>query len=428
MITKKLLATVLLSAALAMTTAGNSLAAFGNLALIRVVLQQNGGTTEIATNLGDVSTVLTGGTFGGGADAFTAQTGGTNFAAGSAGLNAVYFAVNQTTKELWITGENPSISAGKSATITALTTNIFSYYNINLGGGPTVLADASYANSYRVKADATTQFGQFGTAIVLAARPFTEANLAPLATGGSVTQTLYYFANYAVASSGVAVATITTNSNGSTTISAVTADTTPPVVTISAATLTATNPTVSISFTATDLVGVTGYLLNESSTKPTDLITGWTAISSSKSYGGSASYTFSNTGTGASSTGTVYVWAKDAAGNVSSVPVTSPQNVQVTIQKPAYNTNTAMYNFKLSDAFNAATNGDTIRAMSNTFDTVTESPLNSVTFDRPNVTATLNGGYDALPSGNITGVTIIQVPLSIKNGRLNVSRVAIKQP
>ena len=214
------LVTIITALVLFMSLATSSFAAFDNLKLIRVILQQTGGTTEIATNLGNVTTALAGGTFGGGADAFTAKTGGTNFAAGSAGLNAVYFAVNQTTKELWITGEHPSISAGKSATITALTTNIFSYYNINLGGGPTVLADASYANSYRVKADATTQFGQFGTAILLANRPYTEANLAALATGGSVTQDIYYFANYAIASTGVKVGSITTNANGSSTVTA----------------------------------------------------------------------------------------------------------------------------------------------------------------------------------------------------------------
>ena len=421
MISKKLLITAILSTALAMTLSGNALAAFADLKLVRVVLQQSGGTTEIATDLGTVSATLAGGAFGGGADAFTSKVGGTNFAAGPSGLNAVYFAVNTTTKELWITGLDPSISAGKSTTITGLTTNIFTYYNSF--GGTTVLADASYSNAYRVKADATTQFGQFGTAIVAAARPYTEANLAPLATGGTVTQTLYHFANYAIASAGVAVATITTNSNGSTTITPVAGDTTAPVVTISSAsTMTSTSATVNITFTATDAVGVTGYLLNESSTKPTDLITGWTAVSPSTSYGGSASYTFSNVGSGASSTGTLYVWAKDAAGNVSSVPVTSPQNVQVTIQKPACNSNSGIYYFYLSDAFTNAANNNTIKAMINTF---TESPL---AFDRLNVTATVNGGYDSLPSGNITGVSTIQGPFVIKNGRLNVTRVAIKQP
>jgi hypothetical protein len=210
---KKKLA-ILAAAAMLTLSASSAFAAFGNLELVRVTFNQTGGTTEIATDLGNVSTVLAGGTFGAGANAFTAQAGGTSFS----NLNSVYFAVNTTTKELWITGVNPSIFAGKSATITSLTTSIFNYYNTF--GTTTVLADASNPSSYRVKADSTNQFGQFGTAITAAARPYTEANLAALATGGSVTQDIYYFASYAAAGAGVKVGSITTNANGSSTVTA----------------------------------------------------------------------------------------------------------------------------------------------------------------------------------------------------------------
>jgi hypothetical protein len=56
---------------------------------------------------------------------------------------------------------------------------------------------------------------------------------------------------------------------------------------------------------ASDNVGVSGYLLTESSTKPTAVASGWTAAPWS-------SYTFGSAGSK-----TLYAWAKDAAGNVS---------------------------------------------------------------------------------------------------------------
>lgn len=60
------------------------------------------------------------------------------------------------------------------------------------------------------------------------------------------------------------------------------------------------------SLTATDNVAVTGYLVNESATKPLASAAGWTANAP-------ASYTFASAGSK-----TLYAWARDAAGNVSS--------------------------------------------------------------------------------------------------------------
>ncbi len=92
------------------------------------------------------------------------------------------------------------------------------------------------------------------------------------------------------------------------------ADTNPPTVT--AFTVPGTSSTLSVpitTFTATDNVGVTGYLVNESATPPSSTATGWTATVPT-------SYTFASPGSK-----TLYAWAKDAAGNVSasrSAPVT----------------------------------------------------------------------------------------------------------
>jgi hypothetical protein len=86
----------------------------------------------------------------------------------------------------------------------------------------------------------------------------------------------------------------------------VTSDTTPPTVTAFSIPPTGTSLTVAItSFTATDNVGATGYLINESATKPLSGAAGWRTTPP-------PSYIFASTGTK-----TLYAWAKDAAGNVS---------------------------------------------------------------------------------------------------------------
>ncbi|HMK66582.1 MAG TPA: carboxypeptidase-like regulatory domain-containing protein, partial [Thermodesulfobacteriota bacterium] len=98
-----------------------------------------------------------------------------------------------------------------------------------------------------------------------------------------------------------------------------TADTVAPTVTAFTVPSTATSLTVAISsFTASDSVGVTGYLVNESSTKPLATAAGWTAAAPT-------SYTAT-----ASGARTLYAWAKDAAGNVS-----ASRSASVTITLPA---------------------------------------------------------------------------------------------
>jgi hypothetical protein len=83
-------------------------------------------------------------------------------------------------------------------------------------------------------------------------------------------------------------------------------DTTPPAVTAFSIPAAANNLTVSIStFTATDNVAVTGYMLTESSPAPLATDSGWTTTAPT-------SRTFSSAGSKA-----LYAWAKDAAGNVS---------------------------------------------------------------------------------------------------------------
>ena len=98
-------------------------------------------------------------------------------------------------------------------------------------------------------------------------------------------------------------------------------DTVAPTVTAFSIPSISTALTVGISaFTATDTGGVTGYLVNESSTKPSASAIGWSGAPQ-------ASYTFMTAGQK-----TLYAWAKDAAGNVSNsagatVTITPPPDI-----------------------------------------------------------------------------------------------------
>jgi hypothetical protein len=97
------------------------------------------------------------------------------------------------------------------------------------------------------------------------------------------------------------------------------ADTTAPVVTAFTLPDTASALTFNVSsFTATDAVGVTGYMVTESSTPPSAGGGGWS---------GSAPTQITASGSGSI---TFYPWAKDAAGNVSSV-FGSPRTVVITL-------------------------------------------------------------------------------------------------
>jgi hypothetical protein len=83
----------------------------------------------------------------------------------------------------------------------------------------------------------------------------------------------------------------------------------------------ATSPSTSLhipitTFTASDNVGVTGYLITESASQPAPNAIGWTTVAPT-------SYTVTSDGTY-----TLYPWAKDAAGNVSAI-FGSPASVSV---------------------------------------------------------------------------------------------------
>jgi len=122
-----------------------------------------------------------------------------------------------------------------------------------------------------------------------------------------------------------------------------TIDNTAPIVSTFTIPTSSSSLTVSISsLIATDNIGVTGYLLTETSTAPTVGASGWSLVKP-------ATYTFSATGSK-----TLYAWAKDAAGNVSaslkaSVTISSPSASTYTVTGPSSgNVNSASSNFTVT--------------------------------------------------------------------------------
>lgn len=96
-------------------------------------------------------------------------------------------------------------------------------------------------------------------------------------------------------------------------------DTIRPVITAFSVPQNVTTLTIPITtFTATDNVGVTGYLVNESSKRPSVTDSGWSATPPS-------SYTAKS-----ARTKTLYAWVKDAAGNVS---YSKTAKVTITVSK-----------------------------------------------------------------------------------------------
>jgi len=131
--------------------------------------------------------------------------------------------------------------------------------------------------------------------------PATLSAPAP-ATAGTHTWRVAYFGN----ENGTGTGDVHSEKSVNVTITVAAAvDTTVPVVSAFTLPATATSLTVPVSsFTATDNVGVTGYLINKSATAPAATATGWTATAPTSVTAVSGSNTF-------------YAWAKDAAGNVS---------------------------------------------------------------------------------------------------------------
>jgi len=201
----------LIAGCLLTLTANSAFATFADLELIRVYYDRSG--YEIATALGKVKDLTSGGT--------TMYWG--TVAPLTSGA-AVYFAFDRTSNHLWATGKvgAPSVIVGGLAGIASIkggTTNLYMAYNTQ--GGSHYSAPTAY---YKNNLSAVT--GSMGNNINSATRMNTEASLDGLigSGSGSVTQALYFWDNITTTvtadKSGVEVARITTNADGSTVITA----------------------------------------------------------------------------------------------------------------------------------------------------------------------------------------------------------------
>ncbi len=143
-----------------------------------------------------------------------------------------------------------------------------------------------------------------------------------------------------------------------------TTDTTAPASpSISFNNTTTSSQLATVAISASDDTGVTGYYLSEGSTTPSITSSGWTSVTSSKSYSSNVNFTLSS-GNG---TKTVYVWFKDAVGNISSsasaaitlnqTDTTAPSSPSVSINSGATSTTTASVTLTLSAADDTGVTG-----------------------------------------------------------------------
>ncbi len=204
--------TMLIAAAMMTLSASSAFAAFADLELIRVYYDRNG--SEIATDLGKVKDII----------AAPSTTIGGSFGSLTTGFVS-YFALDRTTNQVWASGSTtaPSAILGGSTGLTGMkngTTPMYTLYNTQ--GGTNYTGLASHLSSYRSKLSPQGQQGALGNAITVATRVNTEASLTSVLAGGSVTQALYFWNNglttVAADKIGKNVATITTNADGSTTV------------------------------------------------------------------------------------------------------------------------------------------------------------------------------------------------------------------
>jgi hypothetical protein len=179
--------------------------------------------------------------------------------------------------------------------------------------GPTVTAFSVPATATSLSVSITAFTANDNVAVT--GYLITESATQPLATAAGWTttppatytfasagpKTLYAWAKDAAGNVSASIMSAATD------VSVSTSDATPPVVTTFSLPATANSLTVIIaSFTATDNVGIAGYLVTENAAKPSASVPGWSASAP-------GSHTFSTAGAK-----TLYGWAKDAAGNVSS--------------------------------------------------------------------------------------------------------------
>jgi len=165
----------------------------------------------------------------------------------------------------------------------------------------------SGATSYNIYwSTATGVTKTTGTKLTGATSPYTHTGL----TNGMT----YYHVVTAVNSYGESSESNQVSATPSSTATSDTTAPSSPSVSINSGASSTTSTSVTLALSATDTVGVTGYCAKESSTTPSSNDSCWTSVTSTTSYSATVAFTLDSVG---DNTKTVYVWFKDAAGNIS---------------------------------------------------------------------------------------------------------------
>ncbi|KAB0668175.1 hypothetical protein F6V30_16680 [Oryzomonas sagensis] len=187
-----------------------------------------------------------------------------------------------------------------------------------------------------------------------------------------------------------------------------TSDTTAPAVTAFSMPSSAASLTVSVlSFTATDNVGVVGYMITESATPPVASASGWSSTAP-------PSFTFTTAGSK-----TAYAWAKDASGNISnsliaSVTITQQSTLTTSISgipANAYSIKVVL-DFTKASGYDFAGYIDSNGPVKSSYITaLTSSGIADAHYDSANKTLTLGVvSSNAINDGNIMSVQFQAVP------------------
>ncbi len=202
----------------------------------------------------------------------------------------------------------PTVSTGSASSVTTSSATLNGTVNANGGTTTAWFQYGSTSGSYGNTSSTQTVTGSSNTTV--------STGISGLSSG-----TTYYYriaaSNSGGTSYGSELSFTTTTATAIPIPTPSTGDSSAPTdgsITINSGASYTNSTGVTLTLSAKDNVGVTGYYLSSSSSTPSSSTSGWTSVSSTTTYSGSVSYTLSS-GDGSK---TVYVWFKDASGNVSS--------------------------------------------------------------------------------------------------------------
>jgi uncharacterized delta-60 repeat protein len=131
-----------------------------------------------------------------------------------------------------------------------------------------------------------------------------------------------------------------------------------PTITANNGDSSTTNTVVTLALSATDNVGITAYYASENNSTPASNASGWDSVTSSANYSDNVSFSLASTGSAGTFPRTVYIWFKDAAGNLSGyssdainlvvTDTTAPASPSISINSGADNTTSTNVTLTLS--------------------------------------------------------------------------------